>query len=252
MAKKQELPAVKPEAVLPSLLGASPELLAQFEEVRENLESLESFRLPRIKATSEGFELVEGDEPITELVGTLIHTKKTNVYYDKPFNKRKPEPPTCFSNDAVLPDKSIAKPIHATCKGCPMAEFGTNAMKTGKACRNLKPFYILLSDTSIMPRQLTVTPTSLKAATQYLMDLTERGMAYKKVKTKIEAYKSDADDKFVKLKFSLVGKLDEQQVKNAEFLKGKWLPVMEAQVVDQGETEAQVAPQEPVTSKGEY
>ena len=99
--------------------------------------------------------------------------------------------------DGVVPDESIDKPVSKVCKGCKMAEFGTNQMKSGKACRNLKPMYMLLGDDAIMPRQLTITPTSLKAANQYLLDLTERGFSYRKVKTKVEAFKKNPADTFV-------------------------------------------------------
>jgi hypothetical protein len=261
MAKKKETPTtevavaapqaveVKTASLLPSLAGASPEVIERMQEVQDNLESVESFRLPRTKMTAAGFELIEGEPVVTELEGVLIHTKKTNVYYGKPYNPNDVGPPDCFSLDGNTPDKSIEKPVSKTCKGCPMAEFGTNSMKSGKACRNLKPIYLLLSDEAIMPRQLTVAPSSLKAANQYLMDLTERGIAYRKVKTKITAYKENAHDTYMKLKFSMGQKLDEQQVKNVEFLRNQWRPVMDAQIVDHRESAPDAQPAAP---QGEY
>lgn len=245
------VPTTKTASVLPSLAGANPALQERMLEVRDNMESVENFRLPRAKMTAEGFELIEGEEPLEELEGVIVHTKKTNVYYAKPYNPSDVSPPDCFSNDGVTPDKSIAKPVHVSCKGCPMAEFGTNSMKSGKACRNLKPMYLLLGDESIMPRQVTVTPASLKAANQYLMDLTERGISYRKVKTKIVAYKENPRDTYRKLKFAIAGKLDPQRVTDVEFLKNQWLPVMNAQIVDQREMDgAQPTPE--ATANGDY
>jgi hypothetical protein len=251
MAKKKDIETeiaavavVEPQAVvaqsgtvLPSLAGASPELQERMLEVKENMESVESFRLPRAKMTAEGFELIEGEDVVTELEGVILHTKKTNVYYAKPYNPNDVTPPDCFSLDGNKPDASVAKPVSPACKGCPMAEFGTNSMKSGKACRNLKPMYLLLSDEAIMPRQLTITPASLKAANQYLMDLTERGIAYRKVKTKIIAYKEDKRDTYMKLRFVMGSRLDEQQQKNVEFLKNQWRPVMDNQMIDQREVD---------------
>lgn len=259
MAKAKEPIAVETKEVAPAaksgdvvVAAASAELMARFEEVRENFESVEDFKLPRVKATGDGFEVVEGQEPIMTLTGVIVHTKKTNVYYDKPYNKKDIQPPTCFSLDGEKPDSKVAKPIHPTCKGCPMAQFGTSSTKTGKACRNLKPFYLLLSDEAIMPRQLTVTPTSLKPAQNYMIELAERGLNYSKVETIIEAYKKDDDDKYVHLKFKLGKKLEPQRVEDVKFLKARWLPVMNAQNVEQREFETESAPKAPVTSAGEY
>lgn len=234
-------PRVVSGTTLPSLAGASPELQERMLEVRDNMESVENFKLPRVKMTGEGFELIEGEPTTMELVGVLIHTRKTNVYYAKPYNPSDVGPPDCFSSDGITPDASIEKPVSKQCKGCPMSEFGTNAMKSGKACRNLKPLYLLLSDNAIIPRQLIVTPTSLKAANQYLLDLTERSLSYRKVRTKITAFKENAKSPYVKLKFSMVEKLSEQQVKDVEFLKNQWLPAMNNQVVDQREIDTPAA-----------
>jgi hypothetical protein len=238
--------AVSPTSVLPSLIGASPEIKARMLEVKDNMESVENFKLPRAKSTSTGFELIEGEQPIMEIEGVIIHTKKTNVYYSKPYNPAELTAPDCFSLDGFEPDKSITIPVSTKCKGCPMAEFGSNSMKSGKACRNLKPMYLLLSDESIMPRQLTVAPTSLKAANQYLMDLTERGISYRKIKTKITCYKENARDTYCKLKFAMGAKLNEQQVQDVEFLRNQWLPIMNDQAIDMGAVEQpQTQPQEP-------
>jgi hypothetical protein len=225
----------KSGSILPSLEGASKELVARMTEVQENLESVENFRLPRAKMTADGIELIEGEAPLKELEGVIIHTKKTNVYYEKPYNPSDIQPPDCFSLDGNVPENNVPKKQHATCKGCPQAEFGTNSMKSGKACRNLKPIYLLLSDEAIMPRQFTVTPSSLKAANQYLLDLTERGIAYRKVKTKITLFKENPKDTYYKIKFAMGSKLNEQQLKNVEFLRNQWLPIMNAQLIDQTE-----------------
>lgn len=258
-APQEVAPKVVSGSVLPSLAGASPELQERMLEVKDNMESVENFQLPRAKMTAAGWQLIEGEPAITELEGILLHTKKTNVYYAKPFNKNDVQPPDCYSLDGVLPamdmkdkDGKHKPPVNPTCKGCPMAEFGTNQMKSGKACRNLKPMYMLLSDEAIMPRQVTVTPASLKAANQYLMDLTERGIAYRKVKTKITAFKKDPEDTFMTLKFQMGAKLDDQQQLNVEYLKNQWLPVMNNQVVDQNEFDK--GPSAPVESStnGEF
>lgn len=241
--------SAKEGTLLPTLAGASEHVQSQMAEIKDNFESLDGFRLPRAKMTPAGFELIEGQPVLTELEGVIIHTKKTNVYYAKAYNKHEVSMPDCYSLDGITPDKKVEKPVHKTCKGCPMAEFGTNSMKSGKACRNLKPLYMLLGDDAIMPRQVTITPASLRAVTAYLMELAERGIAYRKVKTKIVAYKSDPTDTYVKLKFVMGAKVDEQKLKDIEFLKAGWLHVMNEQMIDQHEADTT---QGPVDTKGEY
>lgn len=222
--------AVKPEV--------SPELLERISEVKENLQAVEEFRIPRIRMTATGAEITDGEDPVNAIEGTILHAKKTNVYYSKPYNPSDVQPPDCFSLDGELPDPSVKEPVNKTCKGCPMAEFGTNSMKSGKACRNLKPIYFLLGDDAIMPRQLTISPTSLKAANAYLMDLTASGYNYRKVKTRIEFYKENAKDTFARMKFKKIGVLDAQKAVDTMELLNMWRPLLDKQMVGQDETES--------------
>jgi hypothetical protein len=237
-----------------AVMGPSEDLLNRVQEVTENLASVENFRLPRIKMTSDGAEVIEGEEPVTALEGVILHTKKTNVYYDKPYNPAVVEPPTCFSLDGEYPDASIEKPQHPSCKGCKMAEFGTNSMKSGKACRNLKPMFLLLSEGALIPKQLTVTPTGLKAANNYLINLASEGVQYRKVKTKIEFYKENPRDTYMKVRFKMGGKLAPEQVADVEYLRNNWLSVMNNQVIEQNEVQNEQAPiKEPaVETTGEF
>jgi hypothetical protein len=251
-AKPAETTAVAARSGLTgiSLEGASPRLKEALLEVQDNLASVDSFQIPRIKASAAGLLLAEGEKPVTELEGVIIHARKQNAYYAKPYNKNEVVPPDCFSNDGVKPDAGAKAPQHATCNGCPKAEFGTNSMGSGKACRNMKPLYLLLSDDSIIPRQLTITPTSLRAANGYFMDLTERGIAYRKVKTKFTTFKDDEGDTYVKFRFTRGEKLTPERMADVEVLRRTWLPVMDAQLVDQREVNEGAAT--PADSKGEY
>jgi len=229
---KKEIAVVTNESKAIAASSPSLELLAALLESKENFDAMDSQRLPAVKMTSGGFQLAEDKPVIQEIEAVIIHAKKTNVYYAKPYNPNEIVPPDCYSLDGAKPDASIEKPQHATCKGCPKAEFGTNSMKSGKACRNLKPLYLLLSDKAIVPRELTITPSSLKAVNQYLMDLTEQGFSYRKVKTKISAYKKNPKDTYMSLRFANTAKLNDQQVLDAAKIKEVWLPVMDHQLSD--------------------
>lgn len=253
-------PKAKPGAL--QLEGVSDHVLEALKVAEENMKAVDNFKLPRTKITGEGFELAEGAEPVKELSGVLVFAKKTNVYYDKPYKKGDVSPPRCYSIDGETPvadlhdkDGKALKPIHPTCDGCPMAEFGTNAMGSGKACRNLKPIYLVRkteNGISIVPRQITVTPTSLKAANAYFMDLTEMGFSYRNVVTTLTAFKKDADDKYSVLKFKLGTKLTDQEKKDVEAIRAQWLPAMATDIVDQNELDKEQAPATVASSQGEY
>lgn len=249
MSKKEKPAAVEatvetaPAVVAPSAVVLPPTapkpshaLAERMAEVDDNMATVENFRLPRAKMTPAGIELMEGTAPILELEAVILHAKKTNVFYDKPYDPTQPpQPPTCFSIDGVKPDASVKTPVFNTCAGCPKAEFGTNAMGKGKACRNLKPLFLLAAEQAIIPRQLAITPINLKAANAYLLNLTERGINYRKIKTKISLYKDNPNVPYYRMKFVPGDKLDEAAANDVAFLRSKWLPIMENQSVDQNE-----------------
>lgn len=208
-------------------------------EVQDNLDAIDTFRLPKIKVTAAGFQVNETDNPISEIEGVIVFAKKTNIYYEKPYNRNDLTPPNCFSLDGKLPDSSVATPQNKTCKGCPKAEFGTNSMKSGKACRNLKPLYVLVGEHAIFPRQLTVTPTSLKAADGYLMDLTASGIPYHMIKTKIKAL---PEETYSKLTFTAGDKLSPQELIDTQAIRTQMLPHMRSDRVELPQGDSERAP----------
>lgn len=238
--KAKEVAILSDEPKTVAVFKPSSELMTRIESMSENLESIEQVTLPKVKMTAGGFQLAEGQNPVLELMGVWIHARKLNMYYEKAYIPGTVEPPTCFSSDGIVPDSSIQKPVNPTCKGCPKAEFGSNSMKKGKACRNLKPVYLLLGDNTFIPRQLAVTPTSIKAANNYLMELTERGVLARHAVTKITARKKNPADTYMVLSFEFVRKLSDQGAVDVEFLRNKWMPAMNNQSIDEREVESEV------------
>lgn len=216
-------------------LAVPEELVERLAAAQENLVSVEMSTLPKVRMTSDGVVLTDGEVPLTELEVIVLHTRKTNTYYKNTYNKNKIEPPTCFSLDGVKPELGVKEKQNETCRGCPKAQFGTSAMGSGKACRNLKPLYVLLSAQSVMPRVLTITPTSIKAANNYLLDITDRGIGYRDVRTKIVLTKKDPDDKFMVASFKMGEKLTAEEKARVEYLRQFWLPIMnnEANIGDE-------------------
>lgn len=252
MSKKEKEVAVKETQTTVAVTGASPELMERLAAVRDNMESVDTFRIPRVINTADGLQLNEDEEPVPQLEVTLLHTAKRNIYYAKPYNPAEAAPPDCFSNDGKTPDVSVKSPMHKTCKGCPMAEFGTNSMKSGKACRNLKLLFVLVGEKSIVPRQITVTPMSLKSADQYLMNLTETGMSYRNVRTVVRTEKKNPKQTYVELRFKLARELSPTEIADAQFLRAQWLPIMDAQAVDQREVDSGAVEKPSASGPREY
>ncbi len=73
--------APKKADLLPSIEGASKELMARWAEVSTNFESLEAFKIPRIKMSGNGFVFIEGQDPVTEIDCILVYTKRMNAWY---------------------------------------------------------------------------------------------------------------------------------------------------------------------------
>lgn len=216
---------------LPNVISEVPAMLVQrIQEVRENIESLgEDFQLQKIKPTTDGLEIVEGEPPVKELTGVIILNKKINTYYEGVYNPNDIQPPTCFSTDGVLPSPSIQKPQNKTCVGCPKSEWGTNSMKSGKACANRQPIFILRSREdggefayADIPRVISISPSSLKEVRKFFMDVTERGVAYWKVATKISVFKENSKDTYVKLKFHVAKVLTPTEVAAVKYLREYW------------------------------
>ncbi len=72
----------KTGSVLPAVYKPSAELEAQIAEVQDNLATVENFRLPRIKMTTHGAQLIAEQDPVMVIEDAVIlHAKRTNVYY---------------------------------------------------------------------------------------------------------------------------------------------------------------------------
>lgn len=235
---------------VPALAKASDALRARIMEVQENFATVENFKIHRIKMTGEGAQIIAEEKPLKEIEGVIIFAKRTNIYYDKIYRQGTNEPPRCMSLNGIVPvtgrvDKD-GKPlpvIHPTCKGCPKAEFGTNLMGSGKACRNLKPIFMLMADDAIIPLQLNVPPTSLKLADTYFTSLAAAGMNFRTVKTLIKFEKKNPGDTYVQMKFSVAGRLTPEQANDAKVIKEIWMGAMSEQTIDHDDFEPVVEKQ---------
>jgi hypothetical protein len=73
-----------------------------------------------------------------------------NVLYEGEFDPENPSSPVCFAfgraDKDMKPHEKSTKPQHATCKSCPMNEFGTADRGKGKACKNIRRLGLIAAD----------------------------------------------------------------------------------------------------------
>lgn len=242
-----------------STLPLSAELQGVMEQIRENIAAVVEFRIPRIRASSEGLSFSEDEAPVKTMQGVLIYAKKTQAYYEKNYQPGSNTPPDCYSFDSKVPAPDVQKPMSTTCGTCKMNEWGSNNMKSGKACRMLRPLYFLevIKEGSKqmlapIPQMILVTPTSLKLFDLYLTNLTQKLKHFRAVETKIEFKKKNPKDTYGLLHFSAVQTLPEELKQDAAGLFEMWLPVMDTQVVEQPAEETEAAPEVEKAKGGEF
>ena len=166
----------------PKALSIPPEEAAAVQEAFAiNIASgtVSEFDLPRIKVMS-GAALwlipsLEGDETTSKIDGVIVYSRDERVYYASKDAGN--VPPDCSSVDAVT---GIARPgINAggACALCPLAKWESAQDGAGQACKQVKQLFFLRGD-SMFPEVVSLPPTSVKAARQFLVKLTTQGIPY--------------------------------------------------------------------------
>lgn len=226
-----EVPA--PAEVLPAVaeaprgltrVAADPELKERIQEAVETLSQFDDMKLPVIRMTDDGFELYEGMEPVESFTGILIATKRANVYFEGRYKPGTKTPPRCSSPDGITPD--TLNPISPTCKECPMNQFGSDG--EAKPCKNTRPMFILVDNPDseglpIIPKVLRISPTSLKAAQTYGVNLAADFGALYSVRTRFLIWKKEESQKYFNIKFGVAGKVTPQEKANAKAITDQWM-----------------------------
>jgi hypothetical protein len=143
-------------------------------------------------------ELLPNDE--IEVV-ILAHTFE-RMWYDRAYDADDKSGPDCFALGSdqydMYPHKNVPKPPNDSCKGCPMAEFGTALQGKGPACKARAKLLVMPAPVDLDASMLTskgaefalykTQPTSVvnfSGKKGYLKQLAANGMACWGVVTKI-------------------------------------------------------------------
>lgn len=141
------------------------------ELIRENVDGdlspndLERLTVPPGGGKIWNYTTAEGEQNDPELEGVIIAQKTTRVFWAGEFSGGG-SPPDCFSDDGEV---GVGNP-GGNCATCPFAEFGSKAGGGGRAqaCKQNKLLFVVLPG-EILPRVISVPPTSLKEARQYTL-----------------------------------------------------------------------------------
>jgi hypothetical protein len=211
--------------------GLSDELQARIEMAKEAMESFEDAKMPPIRFQDGAFCLEESGEAQETIKGVIIFTHKSNIFFEKQWRPGQPvEPPRCFSPDGKMPN--VENPIHPNCRDCPKNRFGSSVTGDGKACRNVRPVFVLLEG-SIMPRQLRVPPTSLKMVESYCLGTVADIGSYWCLETEITGFKKSESQTHWNMRFARGPKLTPERFAEVGALRALWMPTMRASQLTQ-------------------
>lgn len=176
------------------------------ELIRENIDGdLSPNDLERLTVPPGGGKIwnlmtAEGEQNLQEIEGVIIAQKTTRVFWAGEFSGGG-SPPDCFSDDGEI---GIGNP-GGPCETCPYAEFGSKATGGGRAqaCKQNKLLFVVLPG-EILPRVISVPPTSLKEARQYTLRMLSGRQPLYGATTKFTLEQAtNADNiKYSKIKFS--------------------------------------------------
>lgn len=227
-----------------------PEIVGRVKDMLESLESFENVQLPMIRF-KEGFAMSEGEDDIDTFEGVIIYTKEMNAYYKDRFKPGEKKRPDCLAPDGKTPVSLDPKvpPQAKSCSVCKLNQFGSAKEGDGKACKNVRPVYVLVrnpetGEFGVIPKMLRVPPTSLVLVKSYIMNLAADHGAYHAVLTRFSVFKRSENQTHYNIKFGYAGKLDPQAKADVAFIRSGWidrLRVSDSGLDDVHQEEAQTA-----------
>lgn len=181
------------------------DILAMFNPM-DNMEAVETPRLPQIKVASETaqFELPNGDY-VKEFDGIVIDARRNNVYWGEDEDQ---EIPLCNSLDGQNPDLDMMQDeVHEKnpanwdkkCKTCALNKFKSDSEGKGKACTNQIRLHVV-KDWKPLPFRLTLSPASIRRWEDYVTILTQENLPFPALLTQFSLEKiEDGKMKYSKI-----------------------------------------------------
>lgn len=85
--------------------------------------------------------------PTMDMVLVKANPNLSKIYYKNTYTDGDNSPPTCFSNDGIVPDPSVAEKVSPVCANCPMNAWGSkvNNGKKLRACADARRMAVVSS-----------------------------------------------------------------------------------------------------------
>jgi hypothetical protein len=214
-----QVPAIKETK---SLGVEIPNDLAGLFNLQDNMEGVVP-RLPQIKIIHRGqlYEMPD-DSKIQEFEAIILDQHPANAFWEKDISESGGNAtPDCFSMDGKYPLPDLERRQWENCSDCPQNQYGSDP-KTGKgkACKNMKRLHLIMEG-SLLPRRLTIPPTSISSFDLYMTDLVDMGLPFNTVITTFSLKKKEAGTfEFAEIILKKVRVLEKEELyKVAEFIK---------------------------------
>lgn len=163
------------------------------------------------------------------LEGIIVFTKQTRSYWAP--EQKTGERPKCSSVNGL---QGVGDP-GGDCKTCPYAQFGSKinpkdpkAETRAQACTARAVWFLLRPD-AFLPIVVSLSPASLQAAKQYMLDLSGAGLRYSEVLTslRLEADSNPDGERYARAIPMMAATLDEDTAEKARSYKAILEPILE-------------------------
>ena len=192
-------------------MSTSKALKSIQDELRKELSTLKDRVDPpsgfMISTKGKVFTLPDGSSDKGPMTCVILDWVSANTYFENQYNPQNIQPPVCFAIgrevSTLAPSDNSPKKQHATCKGCPQNEWGSDPRGgKGKACKNTRKLLIVPidADEKTQPWVIVVSPTGLKHFDKYVSTLSDLGKHPIEVITDISFEESEA---FPSLRFAV-------------------------------------------------
>lgn len=197
------------------------------ESMSDNLSEFDDINFPRLRIENGKFKTHDDDPGSEELDAVILFFGKQNSYWSKPFSKTGPRiQPDCFAADGKTGSKKREGNKFGECRTCYFNQFKSHPANDGKACRNQYKLYLQVSGLAI-PMTLILPPTAIKPFKDgfILHRITQKGLSYFKVLTRLSAYRND-DETFYRVNYDVAGIYRGDEASEVARIRDYWLPII--------------------------
>jgi hypothetical protein len=149
----------------------------------------------RVRYNGEATPILMDGDPVPAILCVIVYAnpKLSKLFYTGAYEEGGSDAPTCFSLDGVAPDPTAEAPQSKTCAVCPHNVWGSKITPQGtktKACSDSRrvavvPYPDLDNELYGGPMLLRIPPASFRELLRYSAHLTDAGLPFSAVVTRI-------------------------------------------------------------------